>query len=229
MTSPLTLALDASTHSGTVALVCGAQVLAACDVPMRNPGRETLLPAVADLMQQSGTAIGDVERIACGSGPGSFTGLRIAASIAKALAIGARAAIGERIPFYGVSSLLLIVAGNEVAGRPGRYVAVLDALRGEVFTAAFEVGEQLDIVEIEPMSVQARADTHAYAARFGALLVGPEQPDRFAPHARGVARVQSMLDAASPADLASWEPDYGRAAEAQVRWEKAHGRPLRSR
>jgi tRNA threonylcarbamoyladenosine biosynthesis protein TsaB len=229
VTSPLTLALDASTYSGTVALLCGADELAACEVPMRNPGRESLLPAIADLMQRSGAAIGDVERIACGSGPGSFTGLRIAASIGKALALGARASEGQRIPFYGVSSLLLVVAGNEIARRPGRYVAVLDALRGDVFTAAFEVGEQLDIVEVDPTSVQPRADIDAYATRFGARLVGPEHADHFAPHARGVARLHAMLDDAVPADLESWEPNYGRAAEAQVRWEKAHGRPLRSR
>lgn len=229
MTSPLTLALDASTYSGTVALLCGAEELAACDVAMRNTGREALLPAIADVMQRSGTTIADVERIVCGSGPGSFTGLRIAGSIAKGLALGARAGEGKRIPFYSVSSLLLIVAGNDVARRPGRYVAVLDALRGEVFTAAFDVGEQLEIVNVEPMSVQARDDLDAYAARFGARLVGPEQTDHLAPHARGVARLQSMLDDAVPADLESWEPNYGRAAEAQVRWERAHGRPLRSR
>jgi tRNA threonylcarbamoyladenosine biosynthesis protein TsaB len=35
-----------------------------------------------------------------------------------------------------------------------------------------------------------------------------------------------MLDRDGPVDLASWEPDYGRLAEAQVRWERAHGRPL---
>lgn len=227
--SPLTLALDASTHSGTVALVCGADVLGASDVPMRNAGRETLLPAIADLMHRTGTAIGQVERIVCGSGPGSFTGLRIAASTAKALALGARAKEGTRIPFYGVSSLLLIVAGNEIAGRPGRYVAVLDALRGEVYTAAFEIGARLDIVEIAGTSVQRREEIDAYAAGLGARLVGPDQAERFAPHARGVARLPAMLDATAPADLESWEPDYGRDAEAQVRWEKAHGRPLRSR
>lgn len=229
MTSLLTLALDASTYSGTVALLCGADQLAACEVPMRNPGRETLLPAVADVVERSGRPIGDVARIVCGSGPGSFTGLRIAASIAKGLALGARAREGERIPFYGVSSLLLIVAGNELARRPGRYVAMLDALRGEVFTAVFDVSEQLEIVEIEPTSVQSRDHINAYAARFGARLVGPDQPEHLAPHARGVARLHAMLDNTVPADLESWEPNYGRAAEAQVRWEKAHGRPLRSR
>ena len=229
MTSPLTLALDASTYSGTVALLCGTDEIAACEVPMRNPGRETLLPAVAEVMERSGTAIRDVSRIACGSGPGSFTGLRIAASIAKALALGARASERQRIPFYGVSSLLLIVAGNDIARRPGRYVAVLDALRGEVFTAAFEVGEQLEIVEIDATSIRPRDDIDAYAAKLGARLVGPEQAEHLAPHARGVARLRSMLDHAEAGDLESWEPNYGRAAEAQVRWEKAHGKPLRSR
>ena len=224
MTEPLTLALDASTYTGTAALLCGAAVLGAVDVPMRNVGRETLLPAVAELVQRSGRALDDVERIVCGSGPGSFTGLRIGASIAKACAMrtGAR---GE-IPFYGVSSLLLIVAGNDMAREPGRYVAVLDALRGEVYAAAFEVGDDLAIAEIEAMSVRPRESLDSVATRLGARLVGPDQALRCGPHARGVARLQSVLDAAVPAHLATWEPGYGRAAAAQQRWEEAHGRPL---
>jgi tRNA threonylcarbamoyladenosine biosynthesis protein TsaB len=39
-------------------------------------------------------------------------------------------------------------------------------------------------------------------------------------------RLEQMLAAIGPADIASWEPAYGRLAEAQVRWESAHGRPL---
>lgn len=224
MTEPLTLALDASTYTGTAALLCGAAQLGATDVPMRNVGRETLLPAVAELLQMSGRTMDDVDRIVCGSGPGSFTGLRIAASIAKACAMrtGAR---GE-IPFYGVSSLLLIVAGNDIAREPGRYVAVLDALRGDVYAAAFEVGQDLAIVEIEAMSVRPRDSVDPVATRLGARVVGPDQAMRCAPHARGVARIQSLLTAAPVADLATWEPEYGRAAAAQQRWEEAHGRPL---
>lgn len=224
MTEPLTLALDASTYTGTAALLCGAAQLGDIDVPMRSVGRETLLPAIAELVQRSGRAIDDVERIVCGSGPGSFTGLRIGASIAKACAMrtGAR---GE-IPFYGVSSLLLIVAGNDMAREPGRYVAVLDALRGEVYAAAFEVGDDLAIAEIEAMSVRPRESLDSVATRLGARLVGPDQALRCGPHARGVARLQSVLDAAVPAHLATWEPEYGRAAAAQQRWEEAHGRPL---
>ncbi len=224
MTEPLTLALDASTYTGTAALLCGAAVLGAVDVPMRNVGRETLLPAVAELVQHSGRALDDVERIVCGSGPGSFTGLRIAASIAKACAM--RTGVRAETPFYGVSSLMLIVAGNDVAREPGRYVAVLNALRGDVYAAAFEVGDDLAIVEIEATAVRPRDTIESVATRLGARLVGPEQALRVAPHARGVARLQPMIDAAVPADLATWEPEYGRAAAAQQRWEEAHGRPL---
>jgi tRNA threonylcarbamoyl adenosine modification protein YeaZ len=224
MTQMLTLALDASTYSGTAAVLCGSAELGVIDVPMRNVGRETLLPAVVDLMQHARCAMDDVERIVCGSGPGSFTGLRIAAAIGKACAMrrGAR----EETPLYGVSSLMLIVAGNDIARQPGRYVAVLDALRGDVYAAAFEVSEQLDIVEIEATAVRPRHTIATFAAHLGAHLVGPDQTLRVAPHARGVARLESLLSTAAPADLATWEPEYGRPAAAQQRWEEAHGRPL---
>lgn len=224
MTDLLTLALDASTYTGTAALLCGAAELGAIEVPMRTAGRETLLPAVAELVERSGRTLDDVARIVCGSGPGSFTGLRIAASIAKACAM--RTGARDEIPFYGVSSLMLIVAGNAIAREPGRYVAVLDALRGDVYAAAYDVGDDLAIAEVEPMSVQPRDSLQSLATRLGARLVGPDQPLRVVPHARGVARIQSMIDAAPAADLASWEPEYGRTAAAQQRWEEAHGRPL---
>jgi tRNA threonylcarbamoyladenosine biosynthesis protein TsaB len=224
MTQTLTLALDASTYSGTAAVLCGSAELGAIDVPMRNVGRETLLPAIADLMQRARCAMDDVERIVCGSGPGSFTGLRIAAAMAKACAM--RRGTRDETPLYGVSSLILIVAGNDIARQPGRYVAVLDALRGDVYAAAFDVSEQLEIVEIEGTAVRPRDTIASFAARLGARLVGPDQALRVAPHARGVARLESMFDTALPADLATWEPEYGRPAAAQQRWEETHGRPL---
>ena len=57
-------------------------------------------------------------------------------------------------------------------------------------------------------------------------VVGPGQEVDLHPHARGVAPVLDHIIASAPVDLASWEPDYGRLAEAQVRWEAVHGRPL---
>jgi len=226
MTPPLTLALDASTYAGTAALIGGLTVLGEAEVAMRTAGREALLPAVAELMRTAGHGMTDVGRIVCGSGPGSFTSLRIAASIAKALAFRSATGGTAHIPFYGVSSLTLIVAGNDVACQPGRYVAVLDALRGDVYAAVLEVDEHLEIAEIEGTSVRRRDSIESLAARHGARIVGPDQALRLSPHARGVARLGATLQAATPADLAAWEPDYGRPAAAQQRWEESHGRTL---
>jgi len=57
-------------------------------------------------------------------------------------------------------------------------------------------------------------------------VVGPGREIDVSPHARGVATLLDSIIEAGPVDIASWEPDYGRLAEAQVRWEAAHGRKL---
>jgi hypothetical protein len=59
-------------------------------------------------------------------------------------------------------------------------------------------------------------------------FVGPGREIAARPHARGVAPILHSIIDAGPVNLASWEPDYGRLAEAQVRWETAHGRPLKT-
>lgn len=222
MSEPLTLALDASTYRGTTAVIRGSSVLAALDVPMRTPDRETLLPAVASMLDALNVAPRHIERVVCGSGPGSFTSLRIAASIAKGIAFGAGASL------FAVPSLLLMVAGNDIADQPGCYVATLDALRGELYAAAMQVGAQGELTELAPAAVMSYADAQALALRLSARIVGAlaSETPALIPHARGVARLHATLDRASPEELTSWEPSYGRQAEAQARWERQHGRPL---
>jgi hypothetical protein len=59
----------------------------------------------------------------------------------------------------------------------------------------------------------------------GARLIGPIEEPSHMPHARGFAAI--MRDGIGrEVDARTWEPEYGRKAEAQVRWEVAHGRPL---
>jgi tRNA threonylcarbamoyladenosine biosynthesis protein TsaB len=70
--------------------------------------------------------------------------------------------------------------------------------------------------------------TVAQLAAFGAPIVGPLEEAPRQPHARGVARMLDVILGDGPVSLESWEPSYGRLAEAQVRWEAAHGRPLAS-
>jgi tRNA threonylcarbamoyladenosine biosynthesis protein TsaB len=218
----LTLALDASTYTGTVALLRGDAVIAEREAAMRGRDEERLMPAVAALLAEAGVTPGSLARVVCGAGPGSFTSLRIAASIAKGIASA------HDLPLGAVSSLLLIVAGARPALPAGSYLAVLDAMRGERFVAEVSVGTDGGVGLVSRRLLVGAADVEAEAASRGARLIGPGQPLDVAPHARGVARLASAPEAVADVDLATWEPDYGRVAEAQAKWEAAHGRPLSS-
>lgn len=224
MSAPLTLALDAATYVGTVAVACGRDVLASGETRMRGREEERLMPAVADVLREAGVAVGDLSQVVCGAGPGSFTSLRIAAAIAKGIAAG------RGLPLMAVSSLALVVAGSEWEPVAGRYLAILDAMRGDVFVAAYEVSAAGAFAEVAPATVLPRGEVTAAAVRLGARPIGPAEPLAAAPHARGVARLVAESGSASrlvaPVSLDAWEPTYGRLAEAQVKWERAHGRPL---
>ena len=217
MARVITLALDAATYAGSVALLDGARVVAERTVAMRGREHEALMPAVADVLAEAGLVPARLDRIVCGEGPGSFTSLRIAGGIAKGLALS----LG--IPLVPVSSLALVVA-SQPSLAPGRYLAALDALRGEHYVELYDVGVDGALQQVAPTRLVPSASVPAAAAEQSARAVGPGQPGGdAAPHARAVARLAALLDVAPPADLARWEPRYGRLAEAQVKWEAAHG------
>jgi tRNA threonylcarbamoyladenosine biosynthesis protein TsaB len=215
----ITLALEASTYTGSVAVIRDGSVVAGRETAMRGVHEERLMPAVAEALSEAGVQPNAIDRVACGEGPGSFTSLRIAGAIAKGLALSANA------PLYPVSSLLLIVAGAEPAVAPGRYVAVLNAMRGDVFACVFSVTDRAVAME-SSTTLLARAALAEFAREHAARPVGPAEQLVVVPHARGVARLGSLAPWPSVADLATWEPNYGRLAEAQVKWEAAHGRAL---
>lgn len=214
----LTLALDASTYVGTVAVLRDGLVVAAREALMRGEHEERLMPAVLAALADARAVPRDVARVVCGAGPGSFTSLRIAAGIAKGVAHGAG------VPLYAVSSLALVVAATEPAFPPGRYIAALDAMRGERYAQDVVVQADGRVVTDGPAAIA----TLEQLAASGERVVGPLEPGAHAPHARGVAAMLDACLAEGPVDLDAWEPSYGRLAEAQVRWEAAHGRPLAS-
>jgi tRNA threonylcarbamoyladenosine biosynthesis protein TsaB len=92
-----------------------------------------LMPAVAEAMGRAAVRWGDLEAIAVGVGPGTFTGLRIGISTARALASA------NGLPLRRVSSLAALAAGIDAPLR----LPLIDARRGELFAALYEEGEQL--------------------------------------------------------------------------------------
>jgi tRNA threonylcarbamoyladenosine biosynthesis protein TsaB len=217
----ITLALDASTYEGDVALLRDGQVVAEQAAAMKGRESEQLMPAVAAVLQHAKLDLGAVDRIVCGAGPGSFTSLRIAGGIAKGIASGLC------LPLFSAPSLALVVAGADPGS--GRYLGAIDALRGEFYVGLYDVDDEGCIAEVEPARLVAAADVGMVAGEYRAHIVSPtdlEDGIRSRPRARGVARLEELLTVRGPVDIRGWEPAYGRLAEAQVKWETAHGRPL---
>ena len=167
--------------------------------------------------------VGDIDRVVCGAGPGSFTSLRIAGGIAKGIASG------SVCPLFAVPSLALVVAGARPA--PGRYLVAIDALRGEFYVGLYEVDD--DRLHRRDRAGASRCRGRRRRRRGASIGAQHRQPDGRSraesarrPRARGVARLEELLASAGPSTSRSWEPAYGRLAEAQVKWESAHGRPL---
>jgi tRNA threonylcarbamoyladenosine biosynthesis protein TsaB len=137
------LAFDTATPATAVAWQSAASeraLEARDDPPTGQRPRHTscLLPLVAELLDRSGTSFKQLERIAVGIGPGSFTGLRIGIATARALGQGLE------IPLVGVSTLESLAVYVEQVyphrqGRPPAVVSVLDARRGEVFAAGWSL------------------------------------------------------------------------------------------
>jgi len=132
------LAFDTATRATTVALdgVDGAVLEGRHDPPPgARPGHATeLLPLAAHLLERGQVGWGDLDRIAAGIGPGTFTGLRIGIATARALS---RA---QGIPLIGIStlqSLALNARSLPMGAGLDCVVAVLDARRGEVFAASW--------------------------------------------------------------------------------------------
>jgi tRNA threonylcarbamoyladenosine biosynthesis protein TsaB len=140
----LILALDASTPVTTVALARenGREVLAEVSVTARGAS-ETLLPAIHAAIDLAGEDLGSVGIVLAGVGPGTFTGIRIAAATARALSAGTDIPLSKNSTLDALAAPALSFSGD--------VLAVLDAKRGQVFTRRFsEAGPTTGIHCLRP-------------------------------------------------------------------------------
>jgi tRNA threonylcarbamoyladenosine biosynthesis protein TsaB len=220
-----TLAIEGSTYGGSIALLHGPAVVAErtltdTGIPTREGREENVLPSVAECLEAAEVRVAQITRVVCGAGPGSFTSLRIAASVAKGIAVG----VG--CPMYAVSSLLLSAAASAATLENGMYLSVLPAMRDEWFAMLVERDTAGSILPRGDVSILPGSELPRAASSDGALVLGPGQEIDSRPHALGVAVLLDQISASGPVPIETWEPDYGRLAEAQVRWEAAHGKAL---
>jgi tRNA threonylcarbamoyladenosine biosynthesis protein TsaB len=125
------LALDASTDVCAVALGNGTSWAERVELAGQRHS-ELLLPMVRALLSEAGLELPDLEGIAFGAGPGSFTGLRIACGVAQGLALGAN------LQLIGVATLEAMAETARSRTGCTRVIAALDARMHEVYLAAYE-------------------------------------------------------------------------------------------
>lgn len=124
------LALETSTDHCTVALRAGVSVRV-----LRRPGaREQtthVLPLVQQLLAEAGLALRQLDAIACAHGPGAFTGVRVAVSVAQGLAFGAG------VPAIGISTLAALAQQAVRTQNAWHVLPALDARMGELYAGAY--------------------------------------------------------------------------------------------
>jgi tRNA threonylcarbamoyl adenosine modification protein YeaZ len=189
----LILAFDTATEVATCALVDGGEVLAE-----RRTVAKALLQDVDAMLRQTGARPGDLEALAVGTGPGSFTSTRIGLSIARGLGLG----LG--IPAAGVTTLAALAAGVD-----GAY-PVIDARRGEVFVPG-PLALRPEALELAGGTVCVGDGARRYRDVLVALRasVPPDDSDLHVPRARFHAALAVSFGA--PEEL---EPVYVRAPDA---------------
>ena len=214
------LVLDAAGGDGTLALLRDGACVAATSVVMRGTREETLLPAILRALADAGVTLADLGAVVVGAGPGSFTALRVVGAMAKGIAEG------RGCPLYAVPSLALLVAADDRTRHAGRWLATLDALRGDRYLVLVETDATGAVRVVESLGLGPAVEVGRRADALGATPIGPDEAMAAAPHARGAVRALALIAAAGPVALPAWEPTYGRLAEAQVKWEAETGRPL---
>lgn len=216
------VAIETATSSGSVAVARGDQVLAEATLGEQRRHAEAVLPALEAVLSEAGLERRQIEEVVVGAGPGSFTGVRVAAATAKGLA----AALS--VPLVAYSSLLVLAA----AARSDRPVcALFDARRGEVYAGCWRVSgdriEPLLAPSVGPLeSVVAATRSWSSrplfagdgARRYSEALTEAGSGSDLPSHPRASTllwlaahhRVHGQVD-----DAAAWEPLYVRGSSAE--------------
>ncbi|PVZ85021.1 tRNA (adenosine(37)-N6)-threonylcarbamoyltransferase complex dimerization subunit type 1 TsaB [Serratia sp. S1B] len=227
------LAIDTATEACSVAIWDQGETHALFELCPREH-TQRILPMVQQLLASHELTLAQLDALAFGRGPGSFTGVRIGIGIAQGLALGAD------LPMLGISTLQTLAQGAWRMTGAQRVLAAIDARMGEVYWGAFERQQDGSWLASEGEAVLSPPQALARAQR----LLGswshagtgwPAYPDLVADALLDLSDGQSLLPQAEdmlPLALSAWqqglavpveqaEPIYLRN---EVTWKKLPGR-----
>ncbi len=222
------LAFDTSTLMASVAIVDGDRVLSQRQEPVHEGHGESLMPLVQAVCAEAHVRPAALAGIAVGIGPGTFTGLRVGLATAKGIAVG------HYLPVVGVSSLAALARHASHDASPECVVVpMLDARRGEIYTAAFAVdgatllderavpAEQFaqDLLALQRPCLCCGEGFVRYRAAIENVLKArclPASADRHVPNAVAIAALaRDRLQRGDSDDLYQLTPRYVRATYAE--------------
>lgn len=228
----IVLSIDSATESATCAVLENEKMLGEITFSNKKQHSIVLMPIVDRLLKGLHLNINDIDGFVVSKGPGSFTGLRIGAAAVKGLSQGTNK------PFVGVSSLDALAFN--MAYTDGIICPVLDALRGNVYTALYKFqGQELIklsdymLISIVELTELIKKQTNCvcfigdalykYKKEFGSLLPN----SKFAPAHLNVVKASSlgelgmkMLASGVSDDIFSFTPFYLRKSQAEREYEQ---------
>lgn len=226
------LALDSSTALGSIAVGDASGIYGEVTRNIAGGHSSALLPAVEQVMEASGLRPRDLAAVVVGGGPGSFTGLRVAAATAKGMLQALR------VPLLAYSGLLATAASAWAA--PGPVCALFDARRGDVYAGCYrfggagegEPGGAVSIL-LPPAAMGIAEVVERFRGAEAPLFVGEaallhrevlerELGARVGPAQLAAPKASALLWLALRApelgwvdDSTAWEPEYVRASGAE--------------
>lgn len=225
------LALETSSKVSSVAIAEDNRLLAEITTESKLTHSKTLIPHIEKVLKLANKEKSDMEKIAVSIGPGSFTGLRIGLAAAKAIAYALN------IPLYGVPTLKSLAYHFLTPNL--KIVATMDAQKNAAYRESYEfIGGDLKVIDaLEVLPVEAVRDEILNCDK-NIMLLGEkaekiyENLNRdniylapfYARMPRAALVAMYALKTGAPDNLMNLEPLYVRKSEAEVLWEKRHGK-----
>lgn len=227
------LGIDTSTSCGSVGLWADDRVISEYLLNIPVTHSERLLGAIEHLLREAGCPMEALDGWAISLGPGSFTGLRIGVSTAKGLSFATRR------PVAGISSL--DVLASQMAPTPYLICPILDARKGEVYTAFYRYDEtnllkrRSGYQAMRPEDLVKNIKEQTIFVGNGVKTYGDylrnslspfalfTNPSLHLPHGSTVARLgDELLRKGESLDVKTFTPIYVRPSEAEIKWQERY-------